>query len=133
MRHGRSNDKIPVKNHGVVGVPIDSGGREEVLACRIEDEDITEDGEIEMPLSGECECVDGERSEPTGTTPNDVLYGIVEEWRIKADNFLEIHEENDGIDLLSEVSRLEMEANKLERVIENTENSQKRAGSYRER
>jgi hypothetical protein len=60
------NTTVPICNHGYVKVLTEDGDYETVLACAIEPEDVTEDGKISTPVSGECEC---------GNYPSRKLFG----------------------------------------------------------
>lgn len=58
------------QNHSRVRVETPDGGREEVLACEITEEDINDDGTVNTPVSGECECFDGMPSRKLFTGDN---------------------------------------------------------------
>lgn len=48
---------IDVWNHYAVCVVTSDGEREQVMACRIEPQDINGDGTVDVPVSGECNCL----------------------------------------------------------------------------
>lgn len=51
-----NDDEPTVRSHGLVKAKTADGGWETVHPCKLTDDDINDDGTINYPPSGECDC-----------------------------------------------------------------------------
>lgn len=52
----RENQRV---NHSIIQIRTPEGENKSVKTCEVTPEDINQDGEIDYPPSGECNCYDG--------------------------------------------------------------------------
>ena len=52
------SEKIPVWNHASVRVQDPNGNYHTITACKLTGGDVNDDGTVNMPPSGECDCYD---------------------------------------------------------------------------